>query len=389
MHRGLKRLKRGIMDTGHLLLTSLKPVLPWLPPWARAVTAIAAMVIGAYAAQFALMAVLSRFFAPGHSLLQRVFHRTKGVVRFGFIIIAASILIPAFPLKHSELDLVRQFLLAAFILLIGWIVVVATSIVAERYLLRFTRRAKDSLQTRAAQTQVRILTRAIHTLTILLAVGAALMTFQSVREFGISIFASAGLAGIVLGLAARPMLENLIAGIQIAVTQRIRIDDVVVVEGEWGQVEELNSTYITIRLWDRRRLILPLNYFLEKPFENWTHNGTSIIGTVMLYLDFSAPVEKIRARLNAILAKSELWDRDVANLEVTEARADTIEVRVTVSAANSSTVWDLRCEVREKLLDYIKAEIPHALPRRRNMNVLVTPQTEDEDEEAAPSIQPN
>jgi small-conductance mechanosensitive channel len=371
------------MDTGAFLLTSLKPVLPWLPAWGRALAAIVLIVVAAYIAQWTLVAVLSRFFKEGRTLAERVFQRTKGVVRFGFVIIAASILTPALHLKHDQLDLVRQCLLAAFILLIGWIAVVTTSIVADRYLMRLTRRGKDSLQTRSAQTQVRVLIRAIHTLIILLAIGAALMTFQDVREFGISIFASAGMAGLILGLAARPMLENLIAGIQIAVTQPIRIDDVVVVEGEWGQVEELNSTYITIRVWDRRRLILPLNYFLEKPFENWTHKGTSIIGTVMLYLDYTAPVDRLRAKLHEILAKSELWDRDVASLQVTDAKTDTIEVRVIVSAANSSDAWNLRCELREKLLEYIRSELPHALPRRRNTNVLM-PMTPDE---TAPSIE--
>jgi small-conductance mechanosensitive channel len=359
------------MDTGTYLVHTLKPVLPWLPVWGRALAAVVLIVAVAFLAQWVLMALLSRFLKDGRSLFERIMRRTKGVVRFGFSIIAASTLVPAFPLTHDQSDFVRQCLLAAFILLIGWIVVVTTSIVADRYLSRLTRRAKDSMQTRAAQTQVRILTRAVNTLTVLLTIGAALMTFQDVREFGISIFASAGVAGIVLGLAARPMLENLIAGIQIAITQPIRIDDVVVVEGEWGQVEELNSTYITIRLWDRRRLILPLNYFLEKPFENWTHNGTSIVGTVMLYLDYTAPIGKLRAKLDELLAQSELWDRDVGNLQVTDATADTIEVRVTVSAANSSDVWNLRCELREKLLEYIKAELPHALPRRRNMTVML------------------
>lgn len=370
------------MDTGAFLVTSLKPILPWLPIWGRALAAAALMVAVAYLAQWLLVAVLSRVFKQGRSLAERVFSRTKGVVRFGFSIIIASVLIPAFPLTHAQMDVVRQCLLSAFILLVGWIVVVTTSIIADRYLTRLTRRAKDSMQTRAAQTQVRILTRAIHTLIVLFAVGAALMTFKDVRQFGISIFASAGVAGIVLGLAARPMLENLIAGIQIAITQPIRIDDVVVVEGEWGQVEEMNSTYITIRLWDRRRLILPLNYFLEKPFENWTHNGTSIIGTVMLYLDYTAPIAKLRAKLDEMLSQSDLWDRDVASLQVTDASADTIEVRITVSAANSSAVWDLRCELREKLLEYIKTELPHVLPRRRTMSVL-------HPEDAVRAIQPS
>ncbi len=376
---------RKIMDTGSYLVHTLKPLLPWLPAWGRALAAVVLIVAVAFVAQWLLMAVLSRFFKEGRSLFERIMDRTRGVVRFGFSIIAASILVPAFPLTRLQMDFVRQLLLAAFILLIGWVVVVVTSIIADRYLSRLTRRAKDSLQTRGAQTQVRILTRAVHTLTILLTIGAALMTFEQVREFGISIFASAGMAGIVLGLAARPMLENLIAGIQIAITQPIRIDDVVVVEGEWGQVEELNSTYVTVRIWDRRRLILPLSYFLEKPIENWTHNGTSIVGSVMFYLDFMAPVKKLRAKMEEIVKGSDLWDRDVASMQVTDVRHDVIEVRVTVSAANSSNAWTLRCELREKLLEYLRTELPHALPRRRNMTVVMP--AEADDEAIAPAIQ--
>lgn len=374
------------MDTGTYVVHTLKPLLPWLPAWGRALAAVVLIVAVAFLAQWVLMAVLSRFFKDGRSLFERIMQRTKGVVRFAFSIIAASILIPAFPLTHSQMDLVRQLLLAAFILLIGWSAVVVTRIVADRYLARLTRRAKDTMHSRAAQTQVRILTRAVNTLTVLLTFGAALMTFQEVREFGISIFASAGMAGIILGLAARPMLENLIAGIQIAITQPIRIDDVVVVEGEWGQVEELNSTYVTVRIWDRRRLILPLSYFLEKPIENWTHNGTSIVGTVMFYLDFSAPVKKLRAKMEEIVKGSDLWDRDVVGMVVTDMRADVIEVRATVSAANSSDAWTLRCELREKMLEYIRTELPHALPRRRNMNVLMS--VEQDDEPVSPSARP-
>lgn len=355
------------MDLGNFVAI-LKPFAPWLPVWVLAVMIVAALLVAAAIAQHIVMMVLSHY-TRGRSLVERVFRRTRGIVRFGIIIIAVSAIVPMLPLPKNVFDLAQQVLLAAFIVLIGWVVMAAATIMTDRYLSRLTHQAKDNLQARTAQTQVRILRRGVHTIIVLFTIGAALMTFHSVRQFGISIFASAGVAGIVLGLAARPVLENFIAGIQIALTQPIRIDDIVVVENEWGQVEEVNSTYITIRIWDKRRLILPLNYFLQQPFQNWTHKGTSITGAVTFNLDFNAPIEKIRARVEKIVKNSKLWDGDVVDFQVIDMCADDIQVRALVSAADSSAIWDLRCEVREKILQYLSSEIPYALPRHRGVNV--------------------
>jgi small-conductance mechanosensitive channel len=214
-------------------------------------------------------------------------------------------------------------------------------------------------------TQVRVLTRVMDTMLVLLTAAAALMTFEPVRQYGLSLFASAGIAGLIVGLAARPVLSNLIAGVQLAVTQPIRIDDAVVIEKEWGRVEEITSTYVVIRLWDLRRLIVPLTYFIEKPFENWTRENSSIIGSVFLYADYSVPVDRLRERLLEIVAASKLWDGLVANLSVTDAREHAVELRAIVSAGSSAAAWDLRCEVREKLIAFLREECPGALPRQR------------------------
>jgi small-conductance mechanosensitive channel len=210
-----------------------------------------------------------------------------------------------------------------------------------------------------------VLKRVISTIVILITVGAALMSFSAVRQVGVSLFASAGVAGIIAGLAARPVLSNLIAGVQLAMTQPIRLEDAVIVENEWGWIEEITFTYVVVRLWDWRRMVVPLSYFIEKPFQNWTREGSAIIGSVLLYLDYTAPIDRIRAKAEELVAQSKLWDRRVINVQVSDARERTIEVRVLASARNASAAWDLRCELREKLIAFLRSEHPFALPHLR------------------------
>jgi small-conductance mechanosensitive channel len=200
---------------------------------------------------------------------------------------------------------------------------------------------------------------------VVIAVSTALMTFDSVKQYGVSLFASAGAAGIIVGLAARPLLSNLIAGMQIALTQPIRIEDAVIIENEWGWVEDIAATYVVIRLWDWRRMVVPLSYFIEKPFQNWTRDAASLIGVIALHVDYRADVPRIRKRLAELARESTLWDGAVVNLQVIDADARTIQLRALVSARNAPQSWDLRCEIREKLVAYIRDEMPDALPRER------------------------
>jgi small-conductance mechanosensitive channel len=186
-----------------------------------------------------------------------------------------------------------------------------------------------------------------------------------VKQYGVSLFASAGAAGLVVGLAARPLLSNLIAGVQIAVTQPIRIEDAVIIENEWGWVEDIASTYVVIRLWDWRRMVVPLAYFIERPFQNWTRDAASLIGSIILHVDYAADVPKIRERLGRVVQESKLWDGAVVNLQVVDTNARTMELRALVSARNAPQAWDLRCEMREKLVAFLQAEMPEALPRDR------------------------
>jgi small-conductance mechanosensitive channel len=211
-----------------------------------------------------------------------------------------------------------------------------------------------------------VLLRTADVLVLLITVSAALMTFEPVRQYGISLFASAGVAGIVAGLAARPVLSNLIAGVQLAMTQPIRVDDAVVVEKEWGTIEEITSTYVVVRLWDWRRMIVPLTYFIEKPFQNWTREGSALIGSAMIYVDYRAPVGVIRDKLGAIVKASKNWDGNLVNLQVTDAKEQTMELRCLMSARSAGQAFDLRCEVREQLIDFLQKHHPEALPRQRS-----------------------
>jgi len=192
-----------------------------------------------------------------------------------------------------------------------------------------------------------------------------LMSFERVRQLGTAIFASAGILGIVIGFAAQRSISTVLAGLQIAITQPFRIDDVVIVEGEWGRIEEITLTYVVVRIWDLRRLVLPITYFLEKPFQNWTRESADLLGTVFLYTDYTIPVQEVREELHRILQESELWDGKVWNLQITNMTEKSVELRALMSAQEASTAWNLRCEVREKLLDFIQSKYPGALPRVR------------------------
>ncbi|MFN4101041.1 MAG: mechanosensitive ion channel family protein, partial [Pararhodobacter sp.] len=308
--------------------------------------------------------------------------RAAQPLRLVLIIVALSIATTLAPLTPREAVGIRQFLTVGAIGYIAWIAYTALFIWATIHMRRFRLDTEDNLLARKHITQTRILMRVARILIIVLAVGAALMTFEAVRQYGVSLLASAGAAGIVAGLALQPLLRNIFAGIQLAITQPIRIDDAVIVEGEWGNIEEITATYVVIRIWDWRRLIVPLSYFIDTPFQNWTRENADLIGSVMLYLDHSAPLDKIRAEGDRIAKASPLWDGKVYNLAVTDFRERVMEVRVLISARNAGRAFDLRCEMREKLIGFIQREIPEALPRTRGDITSMPGQGPDEQRES-------
>jgi small-conductance mechanosensitive channel len=202
-------------------------------------------------------------------------------------------------------------------------------------------------------------------LIVLLALSMILLTFPNVRQIGTSLLASAGVAGLALGFAAKPVLGNLIAGLQIALTQPIRLDDVVIIENEWGRIEEITGTYVVVKIWDERRLVVPLNWFMENPFQNWTRTSSKLIGTVFLWVDYSLPLEPLREELKRICAGAPEWDGWVCLLQVTDANEKAMQLRALVSSADSPLSWDLRCRVREGLIAFVQANYPQSLPRLR------------------------
>lgn len=223
----------------------------------------------------------------------------------------------------------------------------------------------DNLRERKIRTQLQFVRRMAISLVLILAACAILLSFNHLRKIGAALVTGVGVGGIIIGFAAQKSLSNLLAGFQIAFTQPLRIDDVLVVEGEWGRVEEITLTYVVLNIWDQRRLILPINYFIEKPFQNWTRNTADILGTVFLYLDFTTPLGPLRQELTRLLENDPLWDKRINLLQVTNASERTIEVRALMSAGSSGNAFDLRCNVREKLLEFIRENYPQCLPVTR------------------------
>ncbi|WP_312144886.1 mechanosensitive ion channel family protein [Brevundimonas sp.] len=353
----------------------------WLPEWAVVTIITAVFVFIGWAANQVVFALLKLAVRKRDLFWKGMVGRARLKVRIAVMIIALALAVTVSPLDPEPSLLIRRTLLFGFILVCGWMIAGAVDMGAIVHLRKFNMEAEDNLYARKHVTQTRILQRVAAILIGLITLGLALLTIPGVRQWGMSLLASAGVVGIVAGLALQPFLTNLIAGIQIATAQPIRLDDAVIVEGEWGRVEEITSTYVVVKLWDWRRMILPLTYFIQKPFQNWTRDNASLIGVAFLYVDYEAPIDRLRVRLEAIAHASPLWDGDVVSLQVTDITDRVAQVRCLTSAKNASIAFDLRCEVREKMLAFMRDECPQALPRDRfDLNRI--------DDQRGPSISP-
>ncbi len=253
----------------------------------------------------------------------------------------------------------------AFVCAAAWLALRAVGAGEQLALTRFRIDVSDNLRARRVHTQVKLIRRIISAAVLVLALGAIMLTLEPVRRIGTTLLASAGVLGIIVGFAAQRSIGMVLAGLQVAIAQPIRLDDVVIVEGEWGRIEEITLTYVVVRIWDLRRLVLPVSYFIEQPFQNWTRVSAELLGTVFLYTDYTVPVDELRAELRSILERCPNWDGKVAGLQVTNSDARTLELRALMSAADAPTLWDLRCEVREQLVAYLQQNHPEALPRTR------------------------
>ncbi|MDF1590677.1 MAG: mechanosensitive ion channel [Desulfobacterales bacterium] len=334
--------------------------------WMRAGIVLFAAVIVALVASYLLIKGFERLSARSGTTLDNIFFRhCRGPFRWLILVISLNFFMPLGQLTASAHAFVSQVLYILLILSFAWLVVKVTGVMEEFMLSRYRMDVSDNLRARAIQTQIRIIKRIILVVVGILTFAVILMTFSKIRQIGTSILASAGIVGIIVGFAAQRSISTLLAGIQIAFTQPIRIDDVVIVENEWGRIEEITLTYVVVRIWDLRRLIVPITYFMEKPFQNWTRTSADILGPVFLYVDYTVPVQAVREELYRILKDSPLWDGKVWGLQTTNASERTVELRALMSAADASNAWNLRCEVREKLIEFIQKQYPHGLPRVR------------------------
>lgn len=280
-------------------------------------------------------------------------------------LVAVIFVLPTLDIPQSHRQLFRDGTSLLLILAIGFTLYQLVHALSEAVLNLYRVEASDNLEARKVHTQVKVLKKVAIILIGFFTAASMLMVFDSVRQLGTSLLASAGIAGIICGFAAQRSIATLLAGFQIAITQPIRLDDAVVVENEFGRIEEITLTYVVVCLWDLRRLIVPINYFIEKQFQNWTRVNADLLGSVVLQVDYTTPLAVLRQEYERILKNSPLWDGKAKGLQVTDAKEHTLEVRALVSAADASATWDLRCEVREKLVDFLQREHPHCLPRTR------------------------
>ncbi|MCC6212544.1 MAG: mechanosensitive ion channel [Burkholderiales bacterium] len=333
---------------------------PWLVPALSSAVAAALALVGA---------------RIGIALLRRLARRKPLVGPFVSAaaspgtalaaLLAASSVLQAAPNSLYGIGALRHLATLALIAAATWLAMRLAAAIADAVALRFPANVADNLEARRIQTQTRVLTRTLASLAAVVGVSFALLTFPDVRTLGAGLLASAGVIGLTVGIAAKPVLGNLLAGLQIAFTQPIRLDDVVIVEGEWGRIEEIGHAFVVVALWDQRRLVVPLQYFIEKPFQNWTRSSSQILGTVFLWVDYGAPLEALRAELRRVCEASADWDRRVCLIQVTDASERSMQLRVLVSSTDAGRAWNLRCAVREALIAYLRNTHPEFLPRLR------------------------
>jgi len=337
----------------------------WLPEWAVIVLVTAGFVAGGWVAHKIVFMILRRVVKNRDVFWRGVVERARKKLRVMMILIGIGIGVTVSPMDPAPSADIREVLRFLFVLTLGWLASGLLDMWSVMHLKRYNIAVEDNLLARKHLTQTRILQRVAKVILFIVTVGLALMTIAGFRQWGVSLLASAGVVGIIAGLALQPILTNMVAGIQIALTQPIRLDDAVIVENEWGNVEEITATYVVVKLWDWRRMVLPLSYFISTPFQNWTRENARLIGSAFFYVDYEAPIDRLRTAFEGIVKASKLWDGDVQVMQVTDITARVLQVRCLASARSAGVAFDLRCEIREKLMAFMRDECREALPRDR------------------------
>jgi small-conductance mechanosensitive channel len=327
---------------------------------------VSAAVAAALAVRSVLVWLLHRLARRKANFLgQSLVKHGEGPTRWIFPLIALQAVLPGLPLPHDLMVVLEHITGLGLIAATAWLAILLVQIAADFLAGRYRLDIADNLAARRIQTQIQLLRRVVIVLVVVVTVAIMLMTIPSIRQIGTSVLASAGLASLVVGMAMQSTLSNLIAGVQIAFAQPFRLDDAVVVEGEWGWIEEIGTMYVVVRIWDLRRLVLPLSYFLSHPFQNWTRSNSDLLGSCFIYTDYTAPLDAIRVELQRVCEATPLWNGKVCALQVTDCKEQTMQLRALMDARNSSDAWDLRCLVREKLIHFLQREYPESLPRYR------------------------
>ncbi|MES2977217.1 MAG: mechanosensitive ion channel domain-containing protein [Pseudomonadota bacterium] len=340
--------------------------LPWLLPdaaWAVLLAALVAVILAVlvHRAGSALIGRMVRNSPVASAVAQRAWRPS----RMALPLIALQAVWQGAPDDIAFIGQVRHGNGLLLIASLTWLVMAALQGVSHGVALRHSVDVSDNLDARRIQTQTRLLVRTANFVVFVAGLAMMLMTFPGARQFGASLLASAGVAGLIVGIAARPVFSNLIAGLQLALAQPLRIDDVLIVQGEWGRVEEITGTYVVLKIWDERRLIIPLQWFIENPFQNWTRNSSQIVGTVFVWVDYAMPIEPLREAARRACEAAPEWDKRVFVLQVVEASERAMQLRVLASSADAGRNWDLRCKVREALIDFMQREYPQHLPQLR------------------------
>lgn len=335
----------------------------WLPDIAVALGAAAIGIGAALLVHRILFAVLDRITRSSESQSDDiVIEHVRRPARYAMIALGLVLAAREIPLLAGAWEKIAGFVMPA---LIGWMALAILQALVEAAVLKADISVPDNLQARRKRTRLAIFSRIGTFLIVFLTIGLMLLSIPGVRDIGVTLMASAGLAGLAVGAAAQPALKSLIAGLQMALTEPIRIDDVVIVDGEWGRIEDIRTTYVVVKIWDERRLIVPSNFFLDQTFQNWTRHGSALLGTVFLHLDPLADLPPIRAAFEAMVDQHPLWDGRSRTMQVTDTTATTMEVRLLMSARNAGDAFDLRCAVREAMLAWIGKNQPTAIPRQR------------------------
>lgn len=338
--------------------------LDMLGPWGRFALVALAIVVVTQLLHRLLRPVVRRL-AGFTAMSNAIVNRCDRPVQWLVPLLAMQLALQGMPEDTPGIAHAQHLVGILVIIAAAWALIGSIRGVADGVIALHPSTVADNLAARRIQTQTRVLSRIAAGAVLIAGLAFVLMTFPRARQLGTSLLASAGVAGLVVGIAAKSVFSNLLAGLQIALAQPIRIDDVLIIEGEWGRVEEITATYVVLKIWDERRLIIPLGWFMEHPFQNWTRRSAQLLGTVFLWVDYTLPVEAIRTEAQRLCEASPKWDKRVCTVVVVDANDRAMQLRILASSVDSGSNFDLRCALREGLIAFIQREYPQALPRFR------------------------